>query len=181
MRRRPLLGVVAVVLVAAATVAAVLVIRSGPAINTGPFGSAGTPGLECSPGLRLILSPFAAYTNSGSSRATVTRVVLYRPRDLRVLSVEVVPVTGTNTLGVAAYPTPLPSELLPGVEWSSRRGLPAVILPHTERFTVAVGVERTGQEGTAAGIDIFYEEAGKQYHLRTAIAYQVVAARSCPR
>ena len=179
MRRRLLFGVPAVVLVAVATVAAVLLVR-GPAINTGPFGSGGTAGLECTPGLRLILSPFAAYTNSGTSSATITKVALYRPRGLRVLSIDVVPETGTDSLGVTAYPTPLPSEILPGVEWSSRHGLPAVIPPHTEKFTVAVGVERTAQEGTAAGIDIFYEEAGQQYHLRTATAYQVIAARSCP-
>lgn len=169
---------------AALLAGALLASCASASANYGPLASGGLgAGQECIPVPPggVVSYGFQAFSNPGSA-ATVTKVDLAEPRNLRILQAWIVPVTGHDLYGVLdGYP---PDGHLPrGVQWAQRQSADGAVIPHLQGPDVAnlvLVLEPLAKVATAAGVNVSYTEAGTSYQLQTHFAIQVVTAKSCP-
>jgi len=157
------------------------VCSSTNAVNTGPFGGGGDTGALCVPvGRGGVLSyGLDTFTNTGGT-ATIERVALTDPHDLRILAAYVVPVTGTIAYGVlSGYPPA--RNLPPGVQWDRRQRANGAVIPHSPgtQYNLVLVLKPAGEKGTARSVDVFYRAAGQEYHLQTTTSIKVLAGPAC--
>jgi hypothetical protein len=155
---------------------------AAPAVNTGPLGDGGQPGVLCNPvhsRTQSLTNGFTALSNSSKSPVVINHISLDSPHRLRLLAAYVVPIAGHNLVGDWAGFPPSARELSAGVEWAQRR--PAVgahIAPDRPNQVVnlVVALKPEGLLGTAKGIDIYYSGGITQYHMLTATQLRVVVS-----
>lgn len=121
-----------------------------------------------------------AFHNPGPA-ATITKVNLAEPRNLRILQAWLVAITGHHLYGVLdGYP---PYAHLPrGVQWAQRQPADGAVIPHLRGRAVAnliLVLKPLAKVATAAGVNVYYTEAGTNYHLRTHFAIRVLTVKSC--
>jgi len=157
---------------------------STAALDTGPLGNGGQPGVECDPvhnSTQSLTNGFTALSNSSTSPVVIDRVALDDPQHLRLLGAYIVPITGHTLIGDwAAFP-PTASELAlaPGAEWAQRvAAAGARIGPDRPNQVVnlIVVVKPEGPAGTTKGLDIYYSGGGTQYHMLTTTQFRVVVS-----
>jgi hypothetical protein len=155
-----------------------------PAVNTGPLGNGGTAGGVCVP-----LAPGQVESwgitylgNTGSSDAVVDKVGLVRARNARLVASYVVPITGNQEYG-SWFGYPPPPQHQPGVDWSARQRVPGASvtpargLDHADLVTV---IQPTGPLAEVQAIDVFYQEAGTNYHMQTHYRFVLLVGKTCP-
>jgi hypothetical protein len=140
----------------------------GPS-TSGPFGHPGnTRWVQCFPVTRRGgVGTFGglSFHNRGSS-AKIENVILTKARDLQVVAAWVVPITGTDLLGVwSGYP-PHRATALPGVQWDKRQQAVGAMIPHTPGQNVenlVLVLKPSGAVGTANDVTLDYQSGGTKY------------------
>jgi hypothetical protein len=144
----------------------------GNATNTGPFGNGGSPTGECiSVPLGGVISyGFVEFPNQGSSTAVISKVALDGAHGIRMLAAYIIPITGHDLYGVYSGYPPV-AHRAPGVQWAHRQSADGARIPPRSKADIVNNIllvlKRTAARGTAVGVDVYYTEAGQQYHLRT--------------
>ena len=153
----------------------------GP-LGIGFSGNGGAVGTECLPVHPggVVSFGFEPLVNRGTA-VTVTKVDLADPRGLRVLQAWIVPITGNDLYGVLdGYP---PAAHIPsGVHWEQRQRADGAIIPHTHGRHVAnlvLVLRPLKKAASAAGVNVYYKESGKSYHLQTHIGIVLMTAKPC--
>lgn len=155
---------------------------SGNPINTGPFGNGYSPGSICGPASPggFVTDGMEDLDNKGSSVAVVEKVALHDAQNLVIEAAWVVPNYNVPDFG---FFQGFPRRHLPhGSKWSQRvKAIGARVPPapgsHTRNLVLVLKL--TGKKGTAKNVDVFYKEAGQQYHLRYKFSIEVVQAPTC--
>ena len=157
---------------------------SGGGINTGPFGGAGTPGLECAWAHRggVLTDDPAFVRNHGLAPARIEKVALIAPRGLQLVAAYAVPITGTTQYGMRlGFPTG--ANLPPGVQWSRRQRANGATVPHSAGHDITdlvLVLKPAAPYGSALGVAVYYKVSGQQYQLRTDLQILVFNGRGCP-
>jgi len=157
---------------------------SGDAINTGPFGGAGTPGLQCSWAHRggVLTDDPAVLRNRSLAPAHIEKVALIAPRGLQLVAAYAVPITGTTLYGMR-FGFPTGANLPPGVQWSRRQRANGATISHSVAHHVTdlvLVLKPAAAYGSALGVDVYYKVSGQQYQLRTDLQLLVFNGRGCP-
>jgi len=164
MRRRLLAVVLLVVL--AGGLSLFLMGDSGPVLDAGPLGSGGDHALVCVPSDNgTVTFAYSDLENTGSAPAVIERVALHNPKDVTLLAVYV----GELARNYSGWPT-FPPQLayvhrsaVPGASIAPGGGIPHGRVWHP--VDLIVGLRLTGKVGSTE-IDVWYREAGHDYHLR---------------
>lgn len=146
---------------------------SVPKLN-GPFGK-DSPGGDCMPVPRGEVATVASqeWPNSGGT-ARIEKIILVGSHDLRLVAAWVVPVTGTDLIGVFAGYPPLgtkgdgPGSLAPGIEWADRQRADGAVIPHTAGhnvFNLVLVVRPSGVLGSVKDIYVDYAVGSTHYRL----------------
>ena len=156
-------------------VAALVLLGSGCSseaiVGQGPLGPPGDPGEVCIPvpaggtasvGLDVL-------RNRDAVQATIEEVTLFEPKGVTVVGALAVPLSGTDSVGIAAtFPPADPTKGLRGIEWSARReAVGATVSRDGSPQNLIVGIRPQGGEGSASAIDVRYSAGGKTYHFRS--------------
>lgn len=161
------IGVVAIVVLAAAWV----VTHRAP--KAGPLGHLFQGGMQCLglDGYQVLTYGVEWLRNPGAATAVIDQMTLAQPEGLRVVAAWVVPTTGLVYGAQVGYP---PSKMpLPGWQWAKRETADGAAVPHTPgnnrvNLVLVLGLNSGVTSGQAAGIDIWYHVGSSHYHLRTA-------------
>ena len=144
----------------------------GNAVNTGPFGNGGGQTGECAsvPSGGVLSYGFVEFPNQGSSTAVITKIALDDAHGIQMVAAYILPITGHDLYGLySGYPPA--AHLLPGVQWARRQRADGARIPPRSKAdlvnNILLVLKRTAAKGTARGVDVYYTEAGRQYHLRT--------------
>jgi hypothetical protein len=170
---------------AALAVTGLAACSSGNAINTGPFGNGDSDASIC--GWVHGHGGVATFGgdelhNRGKSTAVVERVTLTNAKNLVIVRAWVVPVNGPDLMGGGGgWPG---RQRMPGVFWSRRaRAAGAHVPPAHGQHTadLVLLLKPTARKGTSTDIDVYYREAGQEYHLRynTALVMRTSTSVSC--
>jgi hypothetical protein len=154
---------------------------SGNAINTGPFGNGYTPGSVCGP---ASAGGFATegvdLHNGGHAVATVQKVSLHDSHHLAIEAAWLVAIHNTPQFGAfQGWPR---EHIPPGVKWSQRVKAAGARVPPAHggsTMDLVVVLKLSARQGTARNIDVFYKEAGQQYHFRYNTSVELVRAPTC--
>ncbi len=160
---------------------------SGGLDTDGPFGGSGpNSGGICAPVRpgEVAYDGFEQFPNTGG-RATITKVRLVHPRNLRLVAAWVVPTSGVlEGVGVGlGYPTA--SKIASGgsgAHWDLRERIPGAVVRHTHghrAIALVIVAKPSGKVGTSKAVDLYYESAGKHYLLHFTYGFTVKVARTC--
>lgn len=160
--------------------------RSGLATG-GPFGNGNTgPVTVCDwtrPG-GVVYDGYEAFHNTGGT-ATIEKVGLVHPRNLRLVAAWVVPIpVGAPIIGIGqGYPSASGlASTAPGVQWGRRQHVPGAVVRHTgshRLVNLVLVVKPSGKRGTAKPIDMYYEAGGKHYLLHLPHGLYIWVGRTC--
>jgi hypothetical protein len=146
----------------------------------GPFGkSASGLGSECIPVPRNGVGTFAplAFGNTGGP-ARITKVTLVGAHHLKIVAAWVIPITGSDLMGVfSGYPPGPPFARSPGIEWNRRQHADRAVIPHLPGqavYNLILVLRPSGAQGTASSEDIYYQSGGTQYLLNLGIGIQLI-------
>jgi hypothetical protein len=153
----------------------------------GPFGgtdhSSGGICVHTRPG-GVAFDGFEQFPNTGGP-ATITKVRLVHPRNLRLVAAWVLPTSGVlEGVGVGAgYPTA--SGIAAngtGARWALRERIPGAVVQHTRghhAIALVIVTKPSGKVGSSKAIDLYYESAGKHYLLNFPYGFTVKVAPTC--
>jgi len=148
----------------------------------GPFGNGGPDSGTVSSCARpggVAYSGLEAFPNTGGTART-QRVTLVHPRSLQLVATWLVPLTGTDSVGVGSgYP---PGPLAPGIHWGQRQHVPGAVVRHTRRgalINLVVVVKPSGKVGTARAINLYYQAGGTHYVLHFRYGLKISVTRTC--
>jgi hypothetical protein len=156
---------------------------SGGRADDGPLGPPMnniTLCLPVQPG-RLVTQAFEEYANNGSQVATVERIFLAAPKNIRLAGAFLVPMSHALDVGgignVAGFP---PRQIPRGVYWSRRMVPTGARISPGELVNVVLGLAPAPGHttGSTAGVVIWYREGGTEYALRSKVAVIVKFAAS---
>jgi hypothetical protein len=158
---------------------------SGPAMS-GPFGrSGGGPGMVCTwtPPGSVLTYGLEQFPNTGGT-AKIQTVALVSPHDLRVVADWVVPITGTNLIGVhSGQPTGRGAPpMAPGIQWAQRQRADGATIRHTpgsDVINIVLVIKPSGGIGSAAGLDVYYTSSGGSYLLQFPIGIKIKTGTGC--
>ena len=127
--------------------------------------------------------------NTGSAPAVVSKIELRNNQGIQIVGVKIFVFTddgtgatliGTqNTYPPPSGPTVGTSNTLP---WSAGLAVPGAAIPADPHAVanVVMGLERdTSEDGTADGIDVYYESGGHNYTYHGKFAIKLAATRCC--
>ena len=147
---------------------------TGPS-TSGPFGHPGdSHGVQCFPVTRHgSVGTFGglSFHNPGNS-AKIDNVTLINSHDMQIVAAWVVPITGTDLLGVwSGYPPDgdpgqLSGHGAPGVQWEHRQHAAGAVIPHTPGQDVenlVLMLKPSGAVGTAKDVTLDYQSGGTRY------------------
>jgi hypothetical protein len=158
-----------------------------------PLGTGGDPFKECvpSPPGTTTTDGITTLENHSTGTVTVERVSLYGAHHLLIVHAVVVPIH-YDAIGFSEIWPPSRDTLSqPGVEWDKRvAAIGARVPPFRGRSldlaarlgllrNLVLGVRPTARTGTAAGVQVLYQENGKQYELRTHTRIVVLVDKNC--
>jgi hypothetical protein len=158
---------------------------SGGLSTNGPFGNggpnSGTLG-QCTPPGQVVYDGIEEFPNAGGT-ATIQKVALVDPRNLRLLTAWVVPTTGTLVGEGLGYPTASSlASTTSGVRWGLRQRIPGAVVRHTrgqEVINLVIVVKPSGKVGTAKAVNLYYEAGGTHYLLRYPYGLDIPVRRTC--
>lgn len=157
---------------------------SGGRTDGGPLGPPLNNIVLClpvQPG-KLVTQGFEEYANTGSQVATVERIFLAAPRNIRLAGAFVVPMSHALDIGgignVAGFP---PSQIPKGVYWSRRMVPAGARIQPGELVNVVLGLSPAPGHttGSTTGLVIWYREGGTEYELKSNVQVIVKFAASC--
>lgn len=179
---RSALGAGLSVLVAAVAVALVF-LRGGPPVNTGPLGGS-RQGSLCVPAGRVTMGA-DGFTNRASHDTTIDSLSLAGAHHVRLLGVWLVPVVhrhGYTLVGVVDGFPPAGRHIPSDVRWQQRRKLPTTIPParRGHYWDLVFGLQRQGAAtGTVRSYQLDYTSNGRRYIWQSGIM-DILRARGCP-
>jgi hypothetical protein len=155
---------------------------SGPRID-GPLGrSASRSGSQCFWTSRNGVGTFGllSFGNSGGP-VRLDKVTLAGAHQLRIVAAWVVPITGTDLLGVFnGYPPNgdkgSAPPLSPGVQWRHRQRVAGAVIPHIrgrDAMNLVLVLKPSGRQGTVRSEYIYYHSASTRYLLNPGVGIQL--------
>jgi hypothetical protein len=152
--------------------------------TNGPFGNGGPDsGTVCDwtrPG-GVAYSGFEEFPNTGGT-ATIERVALVDPRNLRLVAAWVVPTPGGAGVGPGYPPASSLGTGATRVPLELRQHIPAAVVRHTrgkEAIDLVIVVKPSGRVGTSKAINLYYETGGTRYLLHFPYGLKVWVGRTC--
>jgi hypothetical protein len=139
--------------------------------------------IDCARPGGVAYSGFEAFHNTGGT-ATTERVTLVHPRNLQLVAAWVVPITGTDLIGVGSgYPSASDlASTAPGAQWGQRQRVSSAVVRHTrghDLIDLVVVVKPSGKVGTAKAINLYYQADGTHYLLHVPYGLKISVNRTC--
>lgn len=124
---------------------------------------------ECvpDPSLTSLSDGITVLDNHSKGTVTVEHVSFYGDHHLRLVQAVVVPI-GDNSVGYEPWPPT--GSLLPGIQWDKRVPAAGAKVPPSSAHSfrnVVIQMRPTARRASSAGVQVLYQENGRQDELRT--------------
>jgi hypothetical protein len=155
------------------------------AVNKGPVaGGGGDPGTLCMPSSDGGAATYSIdkLENTANDDAIIEKVTVNEAENVKVLGIDVVPLSGSGTAGAPGYPPDPKLYRGTGFEWADRAPATGAVLAPGDRSSVAIGLQlkTPTDSGSFLNLDVLYRVGDDTYQLTTSTKFMVApAGRAC--